>query len=98
MTERILPPPSPLPAVSPKHFCTFLLRPHGVAVTVMVTFTGASVDSCAGSKPGMVDGVSPPERTDKNKERGALGVSQIVLKGQERPSIMHETQGCSPYT
>ena len=58
----------PIPTFSPKRVGTFPLRPHGVAVTVMVTFTGASVDSCAGSEPGVVGGGSVPTK-NRHKQR-----------------------------
>lgn len=63
----------------------------------MVTFTGVSGDSCVGSEPGIVDGVSVPKKNRHEQRRDTLGVSQALLRGQERPSIMHETQDCSPY-
>lgn len=70
------------PTCLPKHICTFLLRPHGVAVTVMVTFTGASGDSCAESEPGIVDGVSMPKRIDMNKGETLWRCLRLCLKGK----------------
>lgn len=42
--------------------CLRLLGPYGVAVTVMVTFTGASVDSCTGSELELIVAVSVPRK------------------------------------
>lgn len=53
--------PLPVPPLPP--------GPQGVAVTVMVTFTGASMDSCAGSEAGVAGGVSVPEEQNEQAER-----------------------------
>ena len=66
------------PTVSPKPVGTFLLGPDGVAITVMVTFTGGSVVSCAGSEPGVVgDGSVPTENGPKQRKERCLGASRL---------------------
>lgn len=80
------------PTISPKPVGTFRLGPHGVAVTVMVTFTGGSVDSCAGSEPGVVgDGSVPTENGHKQRKERCLGVSQVAPRGQGRLITMGDS-------
>lgn len=80
------------PTVSPKPVGTFHLGPHGVAVTVMVTFTGGSVDSCAGSEPGVVgDGSVPTENGHKQRKERCLGASQVVPSGRGKLSFMGDS-------
>lgn len=68
------------------------LWPHDVAVTVIVTFTGASVDSCEGSELEVVVAVSMPiKNTNEQRRARRLGAAHIALIGQDRPCSMHET-------
>lgn len=82
----------PSPRHLPKPVGTFRLGPHGVAVTVTVTFTGGSVDSCAGSEPGVVgDGSVPTENGHKQRKERCLGVSQVAPRGQGRLIIVGDS-------
>lgn len=72
-----------LPSLSPLHrYC-----PYGVAVTVMVTFTGASMDSCIGSELEVVDAVSVPRKSTSGQGRASGGVEAVL-----RPHCMHGNQ------